>query len=79
MSNAVDRCFEYQLSQAKHYKIGICCFPIKHASLRNKSKDWLVRNQNIRAKVQLYFFLLTVVSVSLHNEHPDKRVGLEHH
>jgi len=27
-------------------KIGICCFSAKHAALRRKSKDWLVRNQN---------------------------------
>ena len=28
------------------YKIGTCCFSAKHAALRRKSKDWLVRNQN---------------------------------
>jgi hypothetical protein len=28
---------------AKDYKIGICCFSAKHAALRRKSKDWLVR------------------------------------
>ena len=28
------------------YKIGICCFSVKQAALRRKSKDWSVRNQN---------------------------------
>ena len=32
--------------QTKDYKIGICCFSAKHAVLRRKSKDWLVRNQD---------------------------------
>jgi hypothetical protein len=32
--------------QTKAYKIGISCFPAKHATLRSKSKDWLARNQN---------------------------------
>jgi hypothetical protein len=32
--------------QTKDYKIGICCFSAKHATLRRKSKDWLARNQN---------------------------------
>ena len=27
-------------------KIGICCFSAKHAALRRKNKDWLVRNQD---------------------------------
>ena len=33
-----------QTGQTKDYKIGICCFPAKHATLRRKSKDWLARN-----------------------------------
>ena len=32
--------------QIKDYPIGICCFFAKHAALRRKSKDWLVRNQD---------------------------------
>ena len=32
--------------QTKDYKIGICCFPAKPASLRIKCKDWLTRNQD---------------------------------
>ena len=30
-----------------HIQIGICCFSAKHAGLRSKGKDWLVRNQNV--------------------------------
>ena len=44
--SAVDRGFEPRSGQTKDYKIGICCFSAKHASLRRKSKDWLARNQN---------------------------------
>ena len=28
------------------YKIGICCFSVKHTALRRKIKYWLARNQN---------------------------------
>ena len=45
-SSAVDRGFEPWLGQTKDYGIGICCFSAKHASLRSKSKEWLVRIQN---------------------------------
>ena len=45
-SSAVDRGFEPRSGQTKNYKISICCFSAKHAALRRKSKDWLVRNQN---------------------------------
>ena len=31
--------------QTNDYKIGICCFSTKRAVIRNKSKDWLARNQ----------------------------------
>ena len=44
--SAVDRGFEPRQGQTKDYKIGICCFSAKHASLRSKSKDWLARYQN---------------------------------
>ena len=46
VSSAVDRGFEPQSVQTKDYKIGICCFSAKHAALRRKSKNWLVRNPN---------------------------------
>ena len=42
----VDPGLEPRSGQTKVYKIGICCFFAKHAALRSKSKDWLVRNQN---------------------------------
>ena len=45
-SSVVGRGFEPRSGQAKVYKIGICCFSAKHATLRRKSKDWLARNQN---------------------------------
>ena len=45
-SSAVDRGLESRSGQTKDYEIGICCFSAKHAALRRKSKDWLVRNQN---------------------------------
>ena len=44
--NAVDREFDPRSSQTKHYEIGVCCFPTKHAALRRNSKDWLARNQD---------------------------------
>jgi hypothetical protein len=34
------------LGQTKDYNIVIGCFSANHAALRNKSKDWLARNQN---------------------------------
>ena len=48
-SNKDEPCFISWLAcspQTKDYKIGICCFSAKHATLRRKSKDWLARNQN---------------------------------
>jgi hypothetical protein len=45
VSSAVDHGLEPWLGQTKDSKIGICCFSAKHAALRRKSKDWLVRNQ----------------------------------
>jgi hypothetical protein len=45
-SSAVDRGFEPRSGQTKDYKMTICCFSVKHAALRRKSKDWLARNQN---------------------------------
>ena len=31
-SSVVDRGFESRLGQTKNYKIGICCFSVKHAA-----------------------------------------------
>jgi hypothetical protein len=44
--SAVDRGFDPREGQTIDYKIGICCFSAKQASLRRKSKDWLARNHN---------------------------------
>ena len=50
-SSAVDRGFEYLSGQTKDYKIGICCFPAKHAAaLRRKSNDWLAWNRDNMSK-----------------------------
>ena len=43
-SIAVDRGFESRWGQTKDYIIDMRCFSAKHATLRRKSKDWLVRN-----------------------------------
>jgi hypothetical protein len=45
-SRAVDRGFEPRSGHTKDYKIGICCFSAKHATLRRKNKDWLARNHD---------------------------------
>jgi hypothetical protein len=45
-SSAVDRGFKPTSGRTKDNNIGICCFSVKHATLRRKSKDWLARNQN---------------------------------
>jgi hypothetical protein len=46
VTSEVDRTFEPQSGQIKDYKIGICCFYAKHATLRRKNKDWLARTRN---------------------------------
>jgi hypothetical protein len=45
VSSAVDRGLEAQSGKTKDYKIGMCCFSAKHATLRRKNKDELARNQ----------------------------------
>ena len=45
-SSMVNHRFNPRLGQTKEYKIGMCCFSVKHAALRRKSKDWLVWNQD---------------------------------
>jgi hypothetical protein len=45
-SSAVDCGFDRWSGQTKDYKIGICCFSVKHAALGRKSKDWTARNQD---------------------------------
>ena len=48
-SRAVERGFELRSGQAKDYKIGMCCFSVKHAVLRRKSKYGSVQN-NVSAR-----------------------------
>jgi hypothetical protein len=43
-SSAADHGFQPWSGQAKDYKIGICCFSAKHATIRSMSKDWLAGN-----------------------------------
>jgi len=38
VSSAVDRVFEPRLGQTKDYKIGICYFSAKHATLRKEQR-----------------------------------------
>ena len=46
-SSTVDRGFEPRPGHTgQDYKIGICCFSVKHTAVRRTSKDWLARNQN---------------------------------
>ena len=45
-SSAVDRGFEPRSGQTKNYKISICCFSVKSAAVKKKSKDWLAWNRN---------------------------------
>jgi hypothetical protein len=44
--NVVDHEFEPWSGQTNDYKIGMCCFSVKHAALRRKSKDWLAWDQD---------------------------------
>jgi hypothetical protein len=37
-SSVVDRGFDRRSGQTKDYKIDFCCFPVRHAVLRKKSK-----------------------------------------
>ena len=43
---SVDCEFDPQSGQTKHYKIDICCFSPKHATLRRISKELLARNRD---------------------------------
>ena len=46
--SVLDCVFKPRPRQTKDYKIGICCFSAKHATLKKEreSKDCLARNQN---------------------------------
>ena len=43
--SSVNHEFEPRSDHSKDYEIGIVCFSTKHAALRRKSKDWVIRNQ----------------------------------
>ena len=43
--SVIDRGFEPRSGQAKDFKICICCFSAKQATLRKKGKYWLARSQ----------------------------------
>jgi hypothetical protein len=45
-SIVVYRGFNLKAGQTINYKICICSFSSKYASLKRKSKNWLARNQN---------------------------------
>ena len=45
-SSVVDHWFQPWSGQTEDYKIGICCFCDKHATLRSKSKDCVAQNQD---------------------------------
>ena len=64
-SSAVDRGFEYRACQIKNNKIGIYCFPAKHAALMRKSIDWWPRNRIMCPSVATqHVYPWTFVSVS---------------
>jgi hypothetical protein len=49
-SSVVDHGFEPLSGETKYYKIGMCGFSAKHATLRIKSNDSSYRNQNIASE-----------------------------
>jgi uncharacterized protein (UPF0303 family) len=76
VSNAENRGIEFLSGQIKYYKIGMCCFSVKHKGLRSKNKDWLTRNQNNVSEwsdMSTHRLLLQWASAI---KNPTKRVGL---
>ena len=76
-SSAVDRAFESLSGQTKDYKRVYVAYNAKHAVLRRKNKDWLVRNQdNVFEWSDMYFRgLLFQLANTIRKI--TKRVGLE--
>jgi hypothetical protein len=62
----VDRGLEPRLGQTKDYKIGICCFPAKHAALTRKSKDLLARKQDNLSADSCFSDLILYMAISRH-------------
>ena len=76
VSSAIDRGFEPQSGQkTKDYKIGICCFSAKHATLMNKSKYWLTGNECVRVEQHVY---TRTVSASYPYKNQIQPAGLVH-
>ena len=76
-SSAVARGFKPRSGQTKDYKIGICCFSIKHTALRRKSKDWLVRNFRIMCSSGATGLSANRCFSDLAHKNPPQRVGIE--
>lgn len=53
------------LVRRKTKQIGICCLPVKHATLLSKRKDWLDRSHD-KVEKQAYVYLWNVASLSQH-------------
>jgi hypothetical protein len=67
-SSAVNPALEPRSVQTNDYAIGICCFSAKHTTLRQKSKDWLTRNNGrfllqagIKLNISEFIFIFDLV------------------
>ena len=74
-SSAVDFGFEHGQVQTKDFKIGICCFCAKHATIRSRNTNLLARN---RHNVSLWsdISIRWLVSRSKHCNNSTRRVVL---
>ena len=70
--SAVDCGFQPRSGKTKDYKIYICYFSVKHATLRSKSNDWLAQNQDNVLECST----CGLVSDSQHYKNPTEHVGL---
>ena len=61
--------FDPWSGQTKDYKIGICWFCDKHATLRSKSRDWLAQNQDNVSKLNNCCFSQLALCVGLVQRH----------
>ena len=50
VSSAIDCVFEPRSGQTKDYKTGICCFSVKHVTLRGESENSLTEIMTICPK-----------------------------
>jgi hypothetical protein len=65
-SSAVYRGFEHGSGQTNVYKIGICCFSVKHETLRRKNRDWFTRFHNSTWVSPIFSLFSSIFSVSFH-------------